>query len=527
MSKAALSRTIMDFESALPKPNNYPKNYLQARSLLSPFLLATLRYDSCTNDCVLFRDHSDGRNYANLKRCPITSCQEKRYTRVFSNGQHTPARKSVTYIGIKGKLMQIFGECNIAKLIFAGDLEMKNPDKLNDICDGLQWKKWFAEGGVFGETGPGGAVPLGLTTDGLNPNRNVNLKRSIWPVFCTFLTMKGRYRNLLGVGLLLVTIIAGWRGKEPKSLEPVLELLVDELLSLLDTKIYNSYVNAPVKIKLTVLYFCCDFPANAKLFHTAGQAALRACPFCDECGTYIKKLHKCVHLSNRRYLDQNNPMRKADRRFPIQDTEDTSPPCPIDPNDEAKYRSEYDTLQRVTHRKSKLKETGFMGHYVLERLPGHIRQSQSVADGMHTCADVISNMHKVISGQLDEKVIRYEMEIGRISMPANTASASSNASTIPKQNSSNQRVKSKNKKRGKTGNKRAPKKCAQVSADVQIQKGPWELDKTSISLADIRAQSIDYPYSSPLRAGPFFSNPGSLDKMHLNIKVCIIILNSK
>lgn len=146
-------------------------------------------------------------------------------------------------------------------------------DDLKDISDGDQWKQWFQFGGQLASSRDG-AVPLGLTTDRLNPKRNPMLKRSMWPILITLLRLHGVYRNMLGFGLLLLTIVPGHAdGSELKTLQPV--LLVNELLRLTVTDIYNSYLNAPVKVKLRILYTVCDFPAMCKVFTTAGAAAIR------------------------------------------------------------------------------------------------------------------------------------------------------------------------------------------------------------------------------------------------------------
>ena len=74
-------------------------------------------------------------------------------------------------------------------------------------------------------------------------------------------------------------------------------------------KMFNAYRNVPVDVKTRVLYVVTDFPAASKLFNTADQAAIRACPYCEESGTYVHDLCKCVHLSSHRYLDFMHSLR--------------------------------------------------------------------------------------------------------------------------------------------------------------------------------------------------------------------------
>ena len=55
LSKTALSRSIADYEKTLPQPNNFPSNYHQAKALICKYLTPTITFDSCVNDCILFR----------------------------------------------------------------------------------------------------------------------------------------------------------------------------------------------------------------------------------------------------------------------------------------------------------------------------------------------------------------------------------------------------------------------------------------------------------------------------------------
>ena len=80
---------------------------------------------------------------------------------------------------------------------------------------------------------------------------------------------------------------AGWkkkgpkgRGAEPKSLDPYLDILVDELLQLCDSKLFLNYRRAPVAVKVKLLHFVLDFPGMAKIFAQKQQGAYACCPGC-------------------------------------------------------------------------------------------------------------------------------------------------------------------------------------------------------------------------------------------------------
>ena len=209
LSKAALSDILKEKKQEFPHPNAYPENYNQAKRIVEKYLTKTIKYDICINDCVVFRKHSEQRDYSNLTHCPI--CEEARYKS--SNSNDCKARKHIIYIKVEDQLRKRFGESNIAKLVYAGDVDLEE-GILSDIQHGEQWKKWFNPGGVFASNADG-AIPLAFTTDGMNPNNNLTNKLSMWPLLLSILKMPGPYRNLLGVGLLLVTILPGYNGKEP------------------------------------------------------------------------------------------------------------------------------------------------------------------------------------------------------------------------------------------------------------------------------------------------------------------------
>ncbi len=578
ITKVALSQMIMEKAGSLPQPNKFPGCYYDAHKLISPYLTPRITYHSCINDCVLFRKYSNDRDLRFAKECDV--CRHPRY----KSRQVKIPYKRVTYLQLKPQLEKRFGEANIAKLVYAGDVQLeKDPDLLSDIHDGSEWSKWFSIGGVF-HGYEEGAVPLAMMTDGLNPNRNMNIKRSMWPVMLSLLTMKGRYRNILGVGLLLVTIIPGWRGSEPKSLQHVLQVIVDELLELVDVQVFNAYRKAPVHIKVSILYTLCDIPASVKVFHTAGQAAIRACPFCEEEGEYIGNLHKCVHTSNRRYLDSYHPLREADNRFPIKEKVIDPAPSQIDPADENMHREHYDMLNVKSHKVQYLKATGFQGAYALQGVPGHERVTQTVTDGMHTPADVLKNIVTLITGKADESVKRHEISIGRLqecpeSNPSHTTvpctkkrKAALNESVgrplkrarlqqlseiraVSKRKPTNSRKCPPTQKKRKpitrrlseiqAVSKRKPTNSRKCPATQKKQKAitrrklpnkpkpvskgrsqrlppaQWELGKEQKKIADTRAMSIDYPSSSCLKPKPYFSKPCQLVKMDMYMKVIV------
>ncbi|CAG2232640.1 unnamed protein product [Mytilus edulis] len=168
-------------------------------------------------------------------KCSV--CDEDRY---LTNSQNP--RKTFTYMPLGPRLAR-------------WRLQMENLA----ILQMDPYESWYEEGGVFENMEESLTVPLALFTDGLNPNKRT-------------------------------------KTEEPKHLDPYLELIVDELLTLSECKLFNTYKGAPCNVKVALL-------------HVSSQAALRGCPYCRETGEYCKNLHKVVHLSNRSFLPTNHHLR--------------------------------------------------------------------------------------------------------------------------------------------------------------------------------------------------------------------------
>ena len=73
---------------------------------------------------------------------------------------------------------------------------------------------------------------------------------------------------------MLVGIIPGNGTKEPKSLDPYLEIVVDELLALSDRVVYDAYLKAPFQLKVNILFYTLDYPGIGKVFGTMGSGSL-------------------------------------------------------------------------------------------------------------------------------------------------------------------------------------------------------------------------------------------------------------
>ena len=70
------------------------------------------------------------------------------------------------------------------------------------------------------------------------------------------------------------------QGKEPKHLDPYLEVLVDEIIFLSGYKIYDAYQNAPFHAKVEVIIYVLGYQGFGKVFCLTDTCSYRACAWC-------------------------------------------------------------------------------------------------------------------------------------------------------------------------------------------------------------------------------------------------------
>ena len=121
--------------------------------------------------------------------------------------------------------------------------------------------------------------------------------------------MRNRFSSILLVG-----IIPSDEAQEAHSLNPYLEVLVDELLELSSSTLFDAYQNAPFQCKATLLLHVLDYPGISKVMSVVGSGGFQGCVFCDLPGEQDVNLQKTVYLRNRRFLPEHSEMRKDKNR---------------------------------------------------------------------------------------------------------------------------------------------------------------------------------------------------------------------
>ena len=156
VSKEALSELLYTHHHfILPYGNRLPDSYEGALRILKPYLMETITFHVCPNDCVVFRN-----DYADNVTCPV--CNSCRY----KPNSIVPQRRFV-YMPIGPRLERLYGTKNNIISELLQSYTNISSDKMNDIQDSPCWKALFGVDGPFG--GDKRGLALSLCVDGVNP----------------------------------------------------------------------------------------------------------------------------------------------------------------------------------------------------------------------------------------------------------------------------------------------------------------------------------------------------------------------
>ena len=204
-------------------------------------------YDCCVNDCIIYR----GAN-KDLTQCSL--CGEPRF-------KGKAPRKHFKYLPLGPRIRHYFGNARMLHLLQSHSTEA-NKD-VHDIHQTEVWKEWYSSKESFGSDRRG--LALGVCVDGTNPFTKEKNTYSMSPITVSFLNLPSKLRRTPGY-LQLVGIIPGRH--ELKITDPYLSVLVDELLELNDSIIFDCYQNNTFSLQTAVLLHVLDYPGQNKVFHT-------------------------------------------------------------------------------------------------------------------------------------------------------------------------------------------------------------------------------------------------------------------
>lgn len=135
------------------------------------------------------------------------------------------------YLPLGPRFERLFGTSNLAQLVQAHKFYLIYMIRL---CGAHV----TSESGIF-EGDPRG-ISFGLCTDGVNPFSHLRCTYSKWPIVLSLLNLPRNIRHDFR-NMFLVGIIPGNGSKEAYSIHPYLEVLVDELISLSNAQMYDTY----------------------------------------------------------------------------------------------------------------------------------------------------------------------------------------------------------------------------------------------------------------------------------------------
>ena len=198
--------------------------------------------------------------YANCDTCP--KCGDARY-----EVQTKIPRKRFRYIPLAPRLQRLFHDSYMSQKLQSHSKRNDEPTSkvMTDIHDSAAWTSKYSDNGAF--QGDPRGVSLALCTDGMNPFSKMNQTYSMWPIVLTVLNLPRHIRNLAG-SMLLSGIIPG--RSEPKNMDAYLDVLVEEIMHMNTSEVYDGYRNETFHLKVQLLLNVPDYPGQNKLFHTQG-----------------------------------------------------------------------------------------------------------------------------------------------------------------------------------------------------------------------------------------------------------------
>lgn len=253
VTKEALSQLlhILHF-FLLPGENSLPATYSQALALVQSLLVPVTEYHCCVNDCVVFRGP-----YRDLAQCP--HCGEERF-------HGSSPRKRFKYLPFTPRIKRYFSNARTSELL-QSHATSEARKGIHDIHDTTTWKQWYSKEGIF--AGDSRGLALQFCADGTNPFAKEKSSYSMWPILISFLNLPPSLRRQPRY-LQLVGIIPG--KSEPVNTDPYLDILVDELLQLHDTFLYDGFHNTMFQLKINLLQHVLDYPGQNKIFHCQGAS---------------------------------------------------------------------------------------------------------------------------------------------------------------------------------------------------------------------------------------------------------------
>lgn len=304
LTQECMKAIFLLVRALLPKGNVLPSYGTARREMLAASGAVRQTYDICGGcGMTMFRDKPDGtHNYLRLPSCPRPECRK---ARVDANGKNTCTK--YTHLGLVSQLRAL-----VWRPGFRAATELyrrENSTVLEGVQDSPLWNDFLAEHPDFEQTDV--ALLLAFCTDGVNPFKSGSF--SMWPIMWKVLNTPSHAAGKTDL-LIMSGLVHG--PKKAKSLAPVLELVVEELVELWGGVDVPDPRGVAGTLKLRALLFLvtADYPGAEDILFQQGAGSYNGCMQCCLQGTYHHEMSRMAYGQYRRYL----PLEEATLRQNVQ-----------------------------------------------------------------------------------------------------------------------------------------------------------------------------------------------------------------
>ncbi|GJY78866.1 transposon, En/Spm-like protein [Tanacetum coccineum] len=294
-SNKSFSMLLEFLQDLLPIGNLMPKTTHQVKKILANLGLSYEKIHACPNGCMLFWDGNEKEEVCSI-------CGASRWKSALEVASNDPDEVAPNdpdeVVGPQKKKAT-----NILQRW-----------KTTHPADGLAWKDFDERYPEFSSDPRN--VRLGITSDGFNPFRTMNVSYSIWPVFVIPYNLPPWYvmKQSNFILSLLIPCPKGPANKIDVYMQPLIKELEDLWEKGVET--FDVATKQMFRLKAAVHSTISDFSGYANLFgwSTKGEYACPMCAF-DKSSKWLEHGRKLCYMSHRRWLQHDHCWRKDTKSF--------------------------------------------------------------------------------------------------------------------------------------------------------------------------------------------------------------------
>jgi hypothetical protein len=293
--------TMTDFfrvqKLILPQGNILPAFETAANWMLDLLGIKPQTFHKCKNECIIFRD-SPVNKYAGLTSCPI--CKTKRLDEF-----NKPFRE-LSWISLIDQLRARHQWPSWTKMTAKVE-DRQRSKNWHSIHDSPAWHKFLDENPDFEAST---YHLLSLMTDGITPWGTY----SMWPFWVKDLMLQPE--NVAKDELMMLVGIEHGP-KAPKDMNPILELIIEDLIKLWTGVMRpNPAAADPSLMKAALFMVQADYPGFSKLLKLQDAGSILACMSCWLRGTSVNSVNRVAYPFATRLLPLDDARRGLETRPP-------------------------------------------------------------------------------------------------------------------------------------------------------------------------------------------------------------------